>query len=101
MRYEARLFYKDWVYGSGWDVYDELQSFDATDSIDWWLKAFEDKNLEMFEYVTDDNDDPIGDQYDRLWIMKLVEIDEDGYEKVIRSFSIWDSDLRGDKEKEI
>ena len=99
MRYEARLFYKDWVSGSGWNVYDELESFDATDNIDWWLKAFENEDLEMFEYVTNDNDDPIDDG--RLWIMKLVEIDDDDNEKVIRSFSIWDSALRGDKEKEI
>lgn len=101
MRYEARLFYEDWVYGSGWDVYDELESFDATDNVDWWLKAFEDKNLEMFECVTDNNDDPVDEQNDRRWTMKLVEIDDDDNEKVIRLLSVWDSDLRGDKEKKV
>ena len=109
MKYEARLKASEWTNGSGWDYEnDEVESWDINEgNLDSWKQLFKDRDRSLFDYVIDglndrDDDydeDPDDEEGDTKWTMQLVEIDDEGDEKVLASVSYWESELMGNDEE--
>lgn len=109
MKYEARLTVSEWTNGSGWDYEnDEVESWDISEGdLDRWKQLFKDRDRSLFDYVIDGLDDrdddydedPDDEEGDTKWTMQLVEIDDEGDEKVLASVSYWESKLMGDDEE--
>lgn len=102
MKYEARLWARDWENGSGWvTAGEELESWDATENLDWWKEAIEKKDYSnIFEYI-DPGYEESEDYDDVKYTMELVEIDaDDDFDegKQIAKLSIWGSELRDMRE---
>ena len=103
MEYKARLTVSEWTNGSGWDYEnDEVESWDISEgALDSWKQLFKDRDRSLFDYVIDglndlDDDyeeDPDDAEGDTKWTMKLVEIDDEGNEKILASVSYWESEL--------
>ena len=109
MKYEARLKASEWTNGIGWDYEnDEVKSWDISEgTLDSWKQLFKDRDRSLFDYVIDglndrDDDydeDPDDEEGDSKWTMQLVEIDDEGDEKVLASVSYGESELMGDDEE--
>ena len=115
MEYKARLSAAEWAKGSGWDcgngfnvTGDEGESWDISEGdLDSWKQLFKDRDRSLFDYVIDGLDDrdddydedPDDEEGDTKWTMQLVEIDDEGDEKVLASVSYWESELMGDDEE--
>lgn len=109
MEYKAILTVSEWTNGSGWDYEnDEVESWDISEgSLDSWKQLFKDRDRSLFDYVIDglnDREDdceenPDDEEGDTKWTMKLVEIDDEGDEKVLTSVSYWESELMGKEEE--
>ena len=100
-RYEARLIWNQWTTGSGWYLGgkgDTIESWDATENLDWWKEAFAKKDYSnLFEYIEAGDEGSEDDRY----TMELVEIDaDDDFDegKQIAKLSIWGSELRDMRE---
>lgn len=118
MEYKARLSAAEWTNGSGWDcgngfdvIGDEVESWDISEGdLDRWKQLFKDRDRSLFDYVIDGFDDrdddyddydedPDDEEGDTKWTMRLIEIDDEGDEKVLASVSYWESELMGDDEE--
>lgn len=109
MEYKAILTVGEWTNGSGWDYEnDEVESWDISEgALDSWKQLFKDRDRSLFDYVIDglndlDDDyeeDPDDAEGDTKWTMKLVEIDDEGDEKILASVSYWESELIGKEEE--
>lgn len=109
MEYKAILTVSEWANGSGWDYEnDEAKSWDISEgALDSWKQLFKDRDRSLFDYVIDglndlDDDyeeDPDDAEGDTKWTMKLVEIDDEGDEKILASVSYWESELIGKEEE--
>ena len=109
MKYEARLKASEWTNGSGWDYEnDEVKSWDISEgTLDSWKQLFKDRDRSLFDYVIDGlndrdgdyDEDPDDEEGDTKWTMQLIEIDDEGDEKVLASVSYWESELMGDDEE--
>ena len=103
-RYEARLIWNQWTTGSGWYLGgkgDTIESWDATENLDWWKEAFAKKDYSnLFEYIDPGYEE--SEDYDGVkYTMELVEIDaDDDFDegKQIAKLSIWGSELRDMRE---
>ena len=106
MKYKARLSAAEWTNGSGWDcgngfnvTGDEVESWDISEGdLDSWKQLFKDRDRSLFDYVIDGlnddyDEDPDDEEGDTKWTMQLVEIDDEGDEKVLASVSYWESEL--------
>lgn len=103
MTYEARLSAAEWTNGSSFNVTgDEVESWDISEGdLDSWKQLFKDRDRSLFDYVIDglndrDDDydeDPDDEEGDTKWTMQLIEIDDEGDEKVLASVSYWESEL--------
>ena len=109
LEYKARRSAAEWTNGSGWDcgngfnvTGDEVESWDISEgNLDSWKQLFKDRDRSLFDYVIDgldDSDDdydedPDDEEGDTKWTMRLVEIDDEGDEKVLASVSYWESEL--------
>lgn len=107
MEYKARLTVSEWTNGSGWDYEnDEAESWDISEgSLDSWKQLFKDRDRSLFDYVVDSLDDdceedPDDEEGDTKWTMELVEIDDEGDEKVLASVSCWESELVDSNDEE-
>lgn len=106
MEYKAILTVSEWTNGSGWDYEnDEVESWDISEGdLDSWKQLFKERDKSLFDYVVDGLDDdceenPDNEEGDTKWTMELVEIDDEGDEKVIASVSYWESELIGKEEE--
>lgn len=109
MEYKAILTVSEWANGSGWNYEnDEVKSWDISEgALDSWKQLFKDRDRSLFDYVIDglndlDDDyeeDPDDAEGDTKWTMKLVEIDDEGDEKILASVSYWESELIGKEEE--
>lgn len=106
LEYKARLSAAEWTNGSGWDcgngfnvTGDEVESWDISEgNLDSWKQLFKDRDRSLFDYVIDGlnddyDEDPDDEEGDTKWTMRLVEIDDEGDEKVLASVSYWESEL--------
>ena len=120
MEYKGRLSAAEWTNGSGSDcgngfnvTGDEVESWDISEgNLDSWKQLFKDRDRSLFDYVIDglndrdddydedpDDEDPDDAEGDTKWTMQLIEIDDEGDEKVLASVSYWESELMGDDEE--
>lgn len=102
MKYEARLWARDWENGSGWVTSgEELESWDITENLDWWKKAIAEKDYSnLFGYI-DPGYEESEDYDDVKYTMEIVELDEDDFfdeGKQIAKLSIWGSGLKAMRE---
>lgn len=101
MKYEARLWARDWENGSGWvTAGEELESWNATEDLSWWKEAFANKNYsDLFEYIEPGCEES-EDYNDVKYTIELVEIDTDDSDegKTIAKLSIWGSELKAMRE---
>lgn len=99
--YEARLSARMWENGSGYSTdYDVVESWDikSAPDLEWWVKAVSGENKSVFDYVTDNAEElSDGEESDNEWKMEIVQIDEDGEEKILAVSTIWESDLNDEQ----
>lgn len=99
--YEARLSARMWENGSGYSTsWDTVESWDIKSSpdLEWWVKAVSGENKSVFDYVTDNAEElSDGEESDNEWKMEIVQIDEDGEEKILAVSTIWESDLNDEQ----
>lgn len=108
MEYKARLSSAEWTNGSGWDcgngfdvIGDEVESWNISEGdLDSWKQLFKDRDRSLFDYVIDGlndfddcEEDPDDEEGDTKWTMRLIEINDEGDEKVLASVSYWESEL--------
>ena len=102
MKYEARLWAREWAYGSGWITSgDVLESWDDADTLDFVKKAIEDKDYfaafgDIYDSCDELEDETEEGHNDVKYTMEIVEIDDDDvFEegRQIAKLSVWGSEL--------
>lgn len=97
-KYEARLSVSQWS-SSGWVFeHDVVEVWDVEESkVNEWIEDIKTNNEDLFDYVTDAFREwdslPDYNEIDNEWSVTLVEISDEGSEKILAQTSIWESEL--------
>ena len=98
-KYEAQLSVSQWREGSGWVFHHNVvECWELKKSeVNEWIEDVKHDNSDLFDYVTDAFREwdslPDYDETDNEWTMTIVEISEEGTEKILAQTSIWESEL--------
>lgn len=97
-KYEARLGVGQWS-KSGWVFeHDVVEVWNVEkNKVNEWIEDIKINNNDLFDYVTDAfrewDDLPDYEEIDNEWCITLIEIKDEGEEKILAQTSVWESDL--------
>lgn len=97
-KYEVRLNVGQWS-KSGWVFeHDVVEVWNVEkNKVNEWIEDIKINNDDLFDYVTDAfrewDDLPDYEEIDNEWCITLIEIKDEGEEKILAQTSVWESDL--------
>ena len=98
-KYEAQLSISQWKTGSGWIFrHNVVERWEVGKSeVNEWIEDIKRDSSDLFDFVTDQflewDSLPDYDKIDNEWCITIVEIDDEGSEKILAQISIWESEL--------